>query len=280
MSRAAAARAIGLAVLAAFALFISVVLAKSPRLDRDWRTELAVLPQVSWTGETATVSGVRDWRYGPQGPRDQRYFETQMELDALARVWFVMEPFRDSEAIGHTFVLFEFDDGRLMGLTIEARKEMGEPYSPLKGVFNAYELHHVWATARDLLTRRAVFLEHKLYVYPLELTDVQRKAYLQRLLETSAALAREPRFYNTLVSNCTNELAKVADLDWHYAFILTGYAARALHDRGLISNAAAFEETRDRAELTAEIATLNALPPSDFDRALLRELRKRWDAAS
>ena len=45
----------------------------------------------------------------------------------------------------------------------------------------------------------------------LALSQAEAEAYLTALLEKTVSIEQRPRFYNTLTSNCTNELAKAAD---------------------------------------------------------------------
>ena len=63
----------------------------------------------------------------------------------------MIEPQPGSQLAAHTLLLFEFEGDRLLGLTIEARRERNEDYSALRGIFNAFELAYVWGTARDFL---------------------------------------------------------------------------------------------------------------------------------
>ncbi|MEL7481517.1 MAG: DUF4105 domain-containing protein [Pseudomonadota bacterium] len=264
--------------VAALAVLVAVG-AKTPRHDREWRAEIAVLPEVSLAGDRLTVSEVRDWTYTAEGPRETAYRPRSEELENLRGLWLMVEPFGGSPAIAHTLVLFEFEGGRLLGLTIEARKEVGEIYSPVDGALNTYELGYIWAEARDLLVRRVRYLRHEVYVYPLDLSAANARSFLTGLAETSMALSERPRFYNTLFSNCTNELAKTAGVNWTPAFILTGYAAPALYDADVIPGAAQgvpFEAVRARADMTAAIARLPDGSAEAFDRALLAELSRRF----
>jgi hypothetical protein len=163
----------------------------------------------------------------------------------------------------------------LLGVTIEARREDGEPYSALRGIFNAFELSYVWASARDLLIRRAVMLDHETFVYPVEMTDAQKQSLLRRLLQRTEELETTPRFYNTITSNCTNELAKAAGFNWAPAYILTGRSDEYLFRRGIIPGAS-FERAHTRSDVTEFVHALNQAPPEAFDRALLDELRRRF----
>jgi len=248
--------------------------ATTARNDRTWLPYLAHTADVERTPERFTVSPVIDWRYDQSGPIAEQQTQAEFALADLRAVWFVLEPQPGSNLAAHTFLLFEFSDDRLLGLTIEARREADEGYSVWRGLWNAYELSYVWASARDLLTRRAVYLNHETFVYPLTLTGAQKQTLLTRLLERTERLETHPRFYNTFFSNCTNELAKATSLGWHYSFIFTGASDNHLFRRGLIPGDS-FADAHARSDVSAFVRALNDIPPEEFDAALLAELRSR-----
>ncbi|MBC7768039.1 MAG: DUF4105 domain-containing protein [Phycisphaerales bacterium] len=247
----------------------------SAQLHRDWHPYLARTAQVDMVGEGFAVSPVSDWSYLREGVTAERYIEASYNLDDLREVWFMLEPQPGSELAAHTLLLFEFDGDRLLGLTIEARREASEEYSALNGVFNAFELAYVWGTARDLLVRRAVLLEHDVFLYPVSIDDEQRRLLLTRLLRRTDELETRPRYYNTITSNCTNELAKAAGFNWAPAYIFTGRSDEYLFSRGIIPGDS-FELAHARSDITAFVQALNQAPASSFDAELLAELRRRY----
>jgi hypothetical protein len=246
-----------------------------PRADRDWLPYLSHTVDIGVTDQSFDVSPVSDWSYAREGPTAETYFDAAYSLADLREVWFMLEPQPGSQLAAHTLLLFEFEGDRMLGLTIEARRERNEEYSALRGVFNAFELAYVWGTARDFLTRRAVMLDHDVFVYPVAITDEQKRTLLRRLLERTEALETRPRYYNTITSNCTNELAKAAGFHWAPAYILTGRSDEYLFRRGIIPGDS-FEQAHARSDVTEFIQTLNAAPPAAFDAALLAELRRRF----
>ncbi|MBL8549149.1 MAG: DUF4105 domain-containing protein [Hyphomonadaceae bacterium] len=261
--------------LAALGMALSLCACATPRNDRDWYPYLSHTTQVERAAESVTVRPVIDWSYAAEGPTEERLTEARFSVADLRNVWFVLEPQPGSQLTAHTFLLFELADDRLIGITIEARRERDEDYSAVRGAFNAYELAYMWASARDLLTRRAVFLQHETFIYPIMISDAQKRTLLTRLLARTEELETRPRFYNTLTSNCTNELAKATDLRWHSSFILTGTADDHLFRLGLIPGAT-FEEAHQRSDMTAFVKEMNFAPRETFDAALLAELRRRF----
>jgi len=249
------------------------------RADRDWYPYLSRTAHAELNGERFAVTPVSAWSYGRQGPTQENYTTAAYDLSELRDVWFVLEPQPGSRLAAHTLLLFEFEGDRLLGLTIEARRERNEDYSALRGVFNAFELTYVWGTARDFLTRRAVMLDHELFIYPVAISDDQKRTLLTRLLERTHALEARPRYYNTITSNCTNELAKAAGFNWAPAFVLTGRSDEYLFRRGIIPGES-FAAAHALADVTAFIEAMNTQPAESFDRELLAELRRRFGPIS
>ena len=267
-------RTAGLAVVALCAVFATPVLLAEPRLDRKWVDNLAHMPNVQLSPGAFALDHVADWSYTREGPATREAITFANMFDDLRNVWFMVEPQPGGEYAAHTLILFEFGGDRIVGLTVEARLEQGETYDAIAGAFNRYELSYIWATARELLTRRVTFLDKDVYVYPLQLDESQKRNFLRLLLEGTIDVSTQPRFYNTITSNCTNELAKVAGLGWHYSWVLTGYSPQRLYELKLIPGET-FEAAKQSALLKTEIASWNDLSSRDFDKALLAELRRR-----
>lgn len=246
-----------------------------PQMERDWFPYLSHTPEVEITDTGFTVSPVSNWSYDWGRERSTTYLDSaSYDFEQLRGVWFMLEPQPGSQLAAHTLLLFEFEGDRLLGVTIEARREEGEEYSAFHGQFNAFELIYIWATARDLLVRRAVMLDHEVFVYPVDITEEQNRTLLRRLLDRSQSLSQTPRYYNTVLSNCTNELAKAAGFHWAPAYILTGRSDEYLFRRGILPGAS-FDEAHRRSDITEFVQALNQAPPEVFDRALLAELRRR-----
>jgi hypothetical protein len=269
--------ALGLVALAGLLAVVALVLLRAPRLDRDWVEHLALTPRVEMAQDRFAVGPVTDWSYDAGGPTRKQTIDFSARYDELRNVWFVLEPQPGGDYAAHTLVLFEFAGDRIIGLTVEARREADEDYDPLLGLFNSYELAYIWSTSKELLNRRAVFLSKEVYVYPLRLSPGQKDRFLRKLLRQTQRVSAEPRFYNTLTSNCTNELAKTAGLDWHYSWVLTGYSPERLFELGLIPGDS-LAAARAKARMDPQLRRWNGLPAPAFDKALLAELRARHTA--
>jgi hypothetical protein len=121
-----------------------------------------------------------------------------------------------------------------------------------------------------------VLEKNQLYMYPLVGSmDVARRLFLN-LAEVSRELETRPRFYNTVTSNCTNELAKAANqaqpgaIPPHVALIAPGYSDDLLYDLGFIPNDAPLQAVRQRYMISDTAAALVDQP--DFSPLLRQRL--------
>lgn len=264
----------GAAVVVLIVAFGVSIMMATPRLDRDWTENLAVMPKVTETADAFTLDPVMDWSYTADGPATKDTTTFTARFDEVKDIWFMVEPQPGQPYAAHTLLLFEFPDDRMVGLTVEARLEADEEYSAVDGLLNKFELAYMWNTARELLTRRATYLKKDIYIYPLKLSTEQKQAFLRNLLQRTIDVSSHPRFYNTLFSNCTNELAKAAKLSWHYSWILTGYSPKRLFDLKMIPGTD-FHSAQNLALIGDEIRAWNDLSSRDFDRTLIAELHRR-----
>jgi hypothetical protein len=246
---------------------------------------MEVLPQISIEGSSVVVQNVRDFRHTAQGTRSTAYLDRTYQVDRIERVWFVEEPFTippfsGFQGVAHTYFVFDFEDQPPLTISVEARREKGETYGAIQGLFNQFELIYVWATEEDQTVRRVAFERNRLYMYPLTIpAEAARELFLQ-LARASQELATQPRFYNTFTSNCTNELAKAANrvrpgaIPPNRALFFPGYSDEVLYGLGFLPNDVELEELRRRSDISEIVMTSYEQP--DFSRRLRAELARRF----
>jgi hypothetical protein len=228
---------------------------RRPSHQRAWVGEQAVLPSVTISGDQAHVRNVRDFTYRTGSDFTPAYHDRTYDLDRLRRVWFGLSPFnRDWRGPAHAFLSFEFSDGQYVGVSVEARRQVGEKYSPLKGVLRQYELIYVIAEERDLVGVRVV-KDDPVYLYPMHATPDQARALFIRMLRRARQVEQRPEFYNTFSNNCTTNILdpvnQIADKDIPFGLeiLLPGYSDKLAHERGLIDTELPLEQARTRFEV-------------------------------
>ena len=199
-----------MAVLAGvWGVLLACYFAIAPSNTHDWVADAVRPPRVSIEGDRFTVENLRNFVYRSASDFDERWETRSYDLakldghDFLIVYWGV-------EAIAHTMVSFRFRDESKTGgfdylaISIEARKEKSEQYSPLAGAFRRYELYYVIADERDVVGVRTNYHDQETYLYRTLSPPARSRDMLLDYLRSAEALSQEPRWYNTLTDNCTN----------------------------------------------------------------------------
>lgn len=274
-----------IAVLAVLALFLGISYMRVPRTDRDWDERFMHPATVEYQQDgSVDLHSIRDWTYGIQTIADKTWRDVRVRPEDVTHVWFVLEPFSQFEAVGHTFLIFEFKDGTALSFSVEARSVKGQKYSAIAGLFNNYELSYTWGTERDFIERRLLFLMHPIRMYPLNVKPELAQGIFEQLLQDTTYVGTHPRFYNTLTANCTNVLAEIInekyphsvpyDLSWNFP----GYSDTFLMKIGYIPLvASSTEATKAHADLTPyreRLAQAAAKPDSTAFEKEIRDILK------
>ncbi len=254
-----------------FALSVSVVIVglgamaftKSPSHERNWHAMYERLSDVAIDGDRIAVRNLRNFSYaGAHEVAEARWEAREYDLSQLRDIWFGVSHFHDL-GLAHTFLSFEFSDGRYLALSIEARLEANENYHPVTGLMRNYELSYVLADERDIVGLRTHWRNEAVYLYKLNLErDRVRRLFLDFMADVSDVAAR-PKFYNTLLDNCTRGLLRHSDLlpwwrHWFdYRLYLPGHADALAYDMNVIAQDAPLETIRVRARVHADGLSLD-----------------------
>jgi len=239
--------------------FVISIFLKQPSLDRNWTDDAKILPDVTISDSTINVKNLRDWRYKKSEVISDAYYEETFDLDKIDKAYFLLNPFGKWEGVGHTFFLFEFTDGKTVSVSVEARRPEGVSYGAVKGLFNNYEMWYTWGSAADLFSRRAIYHDEDLYMYPLLVTPRTVRGLFVDLAKTTESLETKAEFYNTVTSNCTNVLADSANrvnpgsIPWNWARIFTGYSDNKLYELELIPHDKSFDQIYEEARIDFDI---------------------------
>lgn len=247
---------VGISIGVAISIFLSWALVRHLRLrpsnERFWVNDNARMATAEFDGEKVTIRNVRDFEWRSTKDFDERWIDVTMSLDKMAKIWFVLEYFEPSKKqMAHTIMVFEDDDGQRIACSIEVRREQGERYHPIKGLFRQYELIYVWATERDVIgvrTRcRKKSVTHLFEAVVLGPGNERRM--LESYLRRSNKLSIKPEWYNTITNTCTtNIVAHVNEVypgrvPWGVSILLPGLSPKLLSRNNLVKMTGTLEET-------------------------------------
>jgi len=231
-----------------------------PSNNRDWQTDVAVLPKATVEGDIITVHNIRNFDYRSETDYTPSYYDRRFDLSKLEGVDLVAVYWM-GPAIAHTFLSFNFADGQHLAISIETRKEKGEAYSTIKGFFRQYELYYVVADERDVIRLRTNYRHdppEDVYVFPVSGSlENGRRLFLEYMHQINALNTR-PEFYNTLTTNCTtniwvNSRVNAEHLPFSWKILASGYVPEFLHEHGRLGSGSSesFAELQRRAHINA-----------------------------
>jgi hypothetical protein len=255
----------------AFAALLLWWTAIQPSNERDWQTEVAVLPYATQDGDLVTLHNVRNFDYRTEQDFVARYDDRTFDLRALDAVDLIAVYWAGG-AIAHIIVSFGFGVDHV-AFSIETRKEKGEAYSSLAGFFRRYELIYVVGDERDLIRVRTNYRrpEELAYVYRTGATPANARALFLEYVDKINRLKERPEFYNTLTTNCTTDvwllvraLAGQIPLDWRV--LLSGHFPEYAYDLGSLDTRMPFAELRSLSLINDKAHAADQDP--DFSRRI------------
>ena len=202
--------------------------AQRPQQQREWSEDQSRLPRITNDGTRFTVSDVRRFRYRSPTDWDADWGTATWDRRDLIGADMGVERFSDIEAVAHTFVQFRFAGREPLVASVEIRKERGESFSPLRGLYRQYETMIVLGDPADLIDLRVVNRRNPVILHPLVLPKERVLAFLDAVLADADRLSREPEWYNTLTGSCSTTLAghirAVGPVPWDWRMVVPGHA--------------------------------------------------------
>jgi len=261
----------GLALVVLVLVVVVALQFRRPALERTWIAQQAILPHVTLTDTTARIEHVRDFRYASPDSFEVRYLDRTYDLRKIERVWYALSTFdTDWRGPAHSFFSFSFADSQFVSISVEARREVGEDYSTLRGATREFELMVVIGTEPDLIDLRAVTWNDPIYLYPGRATPEQTRALFVALLRRAQELEQRPEFYNTFTNNCTTNLLDAVNsireepIPYGLDVLLPGYSDELAFEEGLIDTDLSLEEARARYLINTRAMQSTGTPGYSF----------------
>ena len=254
----------GIAVVVVPWLFIQ------PSHDRPWQAPWQVMGTVEIDGDLVTIHGFRNFDYALDGTVTERWESRTVRLSNLRGVDLFLSAFMGKK-IAHSMLSFDFGPDGHVALSVETRREVGEAFSDLGGLYKMFELQYIFADERDLIRVRTNIREEPVYLYRGMITPGEARSSFRQIAEYANEIAREPRFYNIISANCTTSIyaqvpaSRRTRLD--YRLLLNGRLDELLYEQGsLRTEGLSFQDLR-RASLINEVA-LDAHDDPEFSKRI------------
>ncbi len=245
-----------------------------PSNSRDWLPDVAVLPFADITGNQVTIHNIRNCDYRTETDFDVHTYDKTFNLDALRTVDLYLVTW-GSPHIAHTMVSFGFTNGDYVCFSIETRKEKGEDYSAVKGLFRQFELTYIIADERDLVRLRTNYRQgEEVCLYRLQATPEQGRKLFLDYLRRANELHEHAEWYNALTDNCTTAIRTQRDVadraPWDWRMLLNGHLDELLYERGTIVTNLPFAELKKLSNINARAKAADAA--ADFSQQIRKGL--------
>ncbi len=232
------------------------ILSKDGPDDRLWRPDLSIMPFVEFRDEDITIKHVRNCRYRSETDYDVRHYDLHFHLADVRSVDFLIVPFKDNPLLAHTMFSFGLADGRHFIISVEARLDQGDSYSPVRGITNKFQLMYLIGDEQDLIPLRTDVRKVDVFLYPGRATPDQVQDLLVDMLQRANELQRVPENYDTINNNCTTNLVKHINklrpgaIPNDLRVILPGHSDKFAYELGLLDVYEPFEIARQKARIT------------------------------
>ncbi|RVU48470.1 DUF4105 domain-containing protein [Lujinxingia sediminis] len=228
-------------------------IAQRPAAERDWQENVSRSPRATIEGREVTLRHVRDFRYDEEGEVEEaRWYDATYNLDAMKQAYFILTTFGGVPGVAHVMVSFEFEDDRFVVLSAEARREEGESYDPIGGMFRQYELFYVAADERDALGLRTYVHKDPTWVIPMNAGPEKTAEFFVDMVERMEALATQPSWYHTVLNSCSSNLAahyeriNAVELPPDYRVLLPGFSEELIAELDLLPEGMSVAQARER----------------------------------
>ena len=226
-----------------------------PSNDRDWTDDQKILSNAEIEGDLVSIYNIRNLDYRSAEDYDLNYYDKTFDLNQIETVDFLLSTFSDWQGPAHAFLSFGFNTGKGMeyvSISVEARKEKGEDYSPFVGLFKQYELSYVVADENDVVKLRTNYRKDPVYLFPIETNKENIQKVFLLMINRLNGLYESPEFYNTLTNACTTNLVDHVNeivpgrIPWSYKIVIPGYSYELAYELGLIDTEYSYEEFAEK----------------------------------
>lgn len=249
-----------------------------PSNDRSWQPDVSRTAWAEIDGDLVTLHEVRNCDYRTETNYTPRWETRTVNLSKLTGIDLAVN-YWGSAWMAHPIVSFQFEGDRPVAFSIETRKEIGESYSAIGGIYRQYELIYIIAEERDVLRVRTNLRKGEdVYLYRMIVKPTQAREMFLEYVKRANMLHSKPEFYNAITSNCTTNIRTQAKTkqDWDWRILLNGYADQMMYERGDFAGDLSFPKLKAQAKINQ--AAQNADGDPDFSQRI-REGRAGFSSA-
>jgi hypothetical protein len=257
-------RALGV-VAAGFVAVLGWWLTIAPSNERNWQPDVAQLAWAEINGDEVTLHNVRNCDYRTETDYTARWETRTVRLSQITGLDLAIN-YWGSPWMAHPIASFQFADTPPVCFSIETRKQLGQTYSAIGGLYRQFELIYIVADERDVIRVRTNYRQGEdVYLYRTAMTSAQAQERFHEYLRSLNDIRDHPRWYNAITTNCTTSIRDqhpTADrIPWDWRLLLNGKADELMFERHTVVTAGLpFAELKARSLVNPRAKAADALP--------------------
>jgi len=235
-------------------------LSLAPSNNENWQADVSRTAYADVNGNFVTIHNLRNCDYRAEFDYTCQWETKQVNLDDIRGLDLFVD-YWGSPWIAHTILSFDFGNGNYVPFSIEARKQVGQSYSAIRGFFRQFTLITIVSTERDVVRLRTNYRKDEdLYLYHTTATIPFARALFLDYISLANDLHDHPKWYNALTDNCTTQIFQLEAMrsqPWKLAILLNGKGDEMEYKKGnLVTDGLPFDELKVRAYInpTAQVA--------------------------
>lgn len=240
-----------------FGLLFTVVLVWwttiAPPKVADWSPDVARQVTGSIEGNHLMLNGVRNFEWRSDTDFTERWETREYDLGKLRSVDLFMS-YWSGPLMAHMMLSFGFEDSSHLVWSMEVRRRRGGEFSPVADLFKANPLVIIAAEESDVIGVRSNVRGEDVQIYRMKVPADVARGLLVAYVNDANDLAREPRWYNSITTNCTTAvvammraLGDIIPFDWR--LYVNGYVPDYLYDRGALDTSVPMATLRRRSHI-------------------------------
>ena len=262
-------------VAAGFVVVLAWWCTIKPSNEGNWQPDVAQLAWAESNGDEVTLHNVRNCDYRTETDYDAHWETRTVRISQITGADLAIN-YWGSPWIAHPIVSFQFAGAPPICFSIETRKQAGQSYSAIRGLYRQFELIYVVADERDVIRVRTNYRHGEdIYLYRTTMTPAQARERFHEYLRSLNEIRDHPRWYNAITTNCTTSIRDqhptAERIPWDWRILLNGKGDELMFERRTIVTAGLpFSELKARSLIDARAKAADTAP--DFSELIRVDL--------